>query len=168
MSRNASEVAKAHASLKGYVRREVSSAADAEDIVQESWLRMVQVEHRGPVQNLGAYLRRIASNLIKDAHRHRALRIEVSLPAEMVEAVPSQQSGPEALLITRQELARMDKMLAKLPMRSRQVFYLARIEGLTFAEIGRQLGLSRQTVHGHMGRALMALQAAIEDGRGPT
>ena len=42
--------------------------------------------------------------------------------------------------------------------RSRQVFLLARVEQMALAEIGRQLGISRQTAHGHLLRALVALQ----------
>lgn len=56
----------------------------------------------------------------------------------------------------------MDRIIAAMPERPREVFRLSRIEGVSFAEIGRRLGVSRQTVHEHMLKALMALSMAAD------
>lgn len=162
MSRTAREIAATHASLTGYVRQAMAGAPDAEDIVQESWLRVAESPDPGAIRHLGAYLRNVATNLIRDRHRRSSLRIEIAVPEEVTAEIACPRTGIEALLITRQELVRMKREIAALPPRSRQVFRMARIDGLSLAEIARQLGLSRQTVHEHMTRALMALQAADE------
>jgi len=162
MSRKASEVSAAYASLASHVRRQTRDSDDAEDIVQESWLRMAQAERRGPIANLGAYLRTIAANLIRDRHRRMTTGIEIAVPEEVLVNLPEVQPGPEAQLITRDELRRMEAVIAAMPSRPREVFRLARIEGLSFAEIGRRLGISRQTVHEHMMRALLDIQTAAD------
>lgn len=166
MSRNARDVSAAHAALTSHVRREARAAHDIDDIVQESWLRVIQAEDRTPVRNLAAYLRRIASNLIRDRHRRSALGIEVELPDDVAIQLASPLPSPEAQLITRSELERMTRVIEAMPKRPREVFRLARVEGLSFAEIGRVLGISRQTVHEHMARALLDIQAAADGERG--
>lgn len=165
MSKNAREVSAAYAALTSHVRREASAAHDVEDIVQESWLRVIQAEDRAPVHNLAAYLRRIASNLIRDRHRRSALGVEVEPHDDVALQPASPLPSPEAQLITRCELERMARVIDAMPARPREVFRLARVEGLSFAEIGRVLGISRQTVHEHMARALLDIQAAVDGER---
>ncbi|MGH7021019.1 MAG: RNA polymerase sigma factor, partial [Brevundimonas sp.] len=80
----------------------------------------------------------------------------------LLDRVADPRPSPESSLITRDELRRMDRIMAAMPARPREVFRLSRIEGLSFAEIGRTLGTSRQTVHEHMTRALLALQMAAD------
>ncbi|MEE9877554.1 MAG: sigma-70 region 4 domain-containing protein [Stenotrophomonas maltophilia] len=65
---------------------------------------------------------------------------------------------PSSDCSTPNKLRHLDAIIAALPPRSRQVFLLARVEQMALAEIGRQLGISRQTAHGHLLRALVALQ----------
>ena len=88
--------------------------------------------------------------------------VEVKVDEAVMERVADARPDPESALITRTELRRMDRIMAAMPARPREVFRLSRIEGLSFAEIGRQLGTSRQTVHEHMMRALLAIQIAAE------
>lgn len=166
MSKNLREVSAAHVALTNHVRREARAAHDVDDIVQESWLRVIQAEDRAPVRNLAAYLCRIATNLMRDRHRRSALGIEVELSEEIAVQLSSPLPSPEAQLITRSEIERMARVIEAMPRRPREVFRLARIEGLSFAEIGRVLGISRQTVHEHMARALLDIQAAADGERG--
>ncbi|KAF1012830.1 MAG: hypothetical protein GAK31_03910 [Stenotrophomonas maltophilia] len=61
-------------------------------------------------------------------------------------------------LLHTEQLRHLDALIAALPTRSRQVFLLARVEQMTVADIARLLGITRQTAHGHLLRALVALQ----------
>ena len=160
--KKARDFAEESAALAEFVRKEVRGSSEVDDIVQDSWLRTIQAQRKGPIQNLRAYLRQIARNLVRDRARRVSLGIEVSLPDEQIAAIPSGQSSIEAQLISRDELARIERVIAALPARPREVFRLARLEGLSFAEIGRRLGLSRQTVHEHMIRALTEIQKSVD------
>ncbi len=150
--------------LQAHVRGKVSSRQDAEDIAQESWARITAAaqDDRGAIDNVGAYLFRIARNLIVDHWRRSAAGVEVKIDGALLETIADFRPTPEAVLITHDELRRMDRIMAAMPARPREVFRLSRVEGLSFAEIGRQLGTSRQTVHEHMTRALLALQIAAD------
>jgi len=151
-----------HAPLLSHVKGRMRSASDAEDIAQETWARMSVALHAGPITNFRAYLYRVARNLIIDHGRRAGPRIEIGGLEALVVTLPDPRPDPESELITREELRRMDRIIAGMPTRARQVFRLSRLEGLSFAEIGRELGISRQTVQDHMTRALLALQLAAD------
>nr|WP_314433753.1 RNA polymerase sigma factor [uncultured Brevundimonas sp.] len=150
--------------LQAHVRARVANRQDAEDIAQETWARMAAVSGRdaGGIENVRAYLFRIARNLVIDHRRRAVSTVEVKVDEAAMERVADARPDPESVLITRTELRRMDRIMAAMPARPREVFRLSRIEGLSFAEIGRRLGTSRQTVHEHMTRALLAIQIAAE------
>lgn len=157
------EIGETDRRLKGFVQRRVSCREDSEDIAQDSWVRLASAT-RGDgvtIAHAPAYLYRIARNLIIDHRRREATRPPVD-GDDALSMAADPRPDPESVLITRAELARMDRIMAAMPARPREVFRLSRIEGLSFAEIGRQMGLSRQTVHEHMGRALLAIQMAAD------
>lgn len=161
---HAREIDEVDRQLQAHVRGKVSHRQDAEDIAQESWARIAAAARRdqAAIQNVRGYLFQIARNLIVDHRRRGAVSMEVKADAMLLERVADQGPTPEARLITRDELRRMDRIMTAMPSKPREVFRLSRIEGLSFAEIGRQLGVSRQSVHEHMTRALLALQMAAD------
>jgi RNA polymerase sigma-70 factor (ECF subfamily) len=147
------------------VRRRVGHREDAEDIAQESWLRISSSAQRGEAAGFShfrAYLFRIARNLIVDHRRRAAVKPFAEASDAAMAAVADPRPDPETALITRAELARMDRIIAAMPDKPREVYRLSRIEGLSFAEIGRRLGVSRQTVHEHMRKALLAVTLAAD------
>lgn len=149
--------------LRSMVRGQMRSVQDAEDLVQDSWVRATAASETAgqtPITNVRAYLFRIARNLIIDHRRRAAVKPIVEVEEAVLLAAADPAPTPEGALITRDELNRMDRIIAAMPAKPREVFRLARIEGLSYADIGRRLGLSRQTVHQHMARALLALQLA--------
>jgi RNA polymerase sigma factor (sigma-70 family) len=149
--------------LRLHARSAMRDHADADDVAQESWARVVAaVAKNGPVANVRAYLFRVARNLVIDHHRREKARPEEAMPPERFADIADVRPNAEAQLVTRDELRRMDAIIAAMPAKARLVFCLSRIEGLSFAEIGRRTGVSRQTVHDHMTRALLAIQLAAE------
>lgn len=150
--------------LRAHVRGKVGNSQDAEDIAQESWARITAASKadKTGIGNVRAYLFRIAHNLIIDHRRRASSSPVVSTDDSIIERVRDPAPSPESALITREELQRMDRIMTAMPARPREVFRLSRIEGLSFAEIGRRMGTSRQTVYEHMTRALLALQMAAD------
>ena len=154
-----------HQPLLRHVRGKVANIGDAEDIAQEVWLRAAgpAPARSGAIGNVRAWLYRVAANLVVDHHRRAARRAEVAVADEALAAVPDPRPDPELALLTRDELRRIAAILQAMPERPREVFRLRRVEGLSFADIGRRLGITRQTVHDHMLRALVVLQLAAND-----
>jgi RNA polymerase sigma-70 factor (ECF subfamily) len=153
-----------HGPLLAHVRGRMRDQSEAEDIAQESWARASAAigNGEGAIANIRAYLYRVARNLMIDHHRHTAVGVEVKVDDAILATIPDGRPDPESMLVTRDELRRMDRIITAMPARAREVFRLCRIEGLSYAEVGRQLGISRQTVQDHTIRALLAIQIAAD------
>lgn len=158
-----------HGTLVDHTRKLMRGAPEAEDIAQESWAKVSNGISNGvTIANLRGYLLKVARNLMIDHRRREALGVETWVPEEIISCIADPRPSVETQLITRDELRRIDAIIGAMPSRPRQVFRLSRFEGLSFAEIGRRLGVSRQTVHDHMTKALIAIQLAADtdfDGR---
>ena len=155
-----------HRPLLRHLRGKVGSENDAEDIAQEVWLRAAQrpAAGGGTIGNVRAWLYRVARNLVVDHRRQARRRGETALDDEAAAALPDHRPDPERALLTRRELERLGLAIRAMPARPREIFRLRRIEGLSLAEIGRRLGITRQSAHEHMVRALLLLQAAFDEG----
>ncbi|WP_313438302.1 sigma-70 family RNA polymerase sigma factor [Novosphingobium sp.] len=152
-----------HGTLVNHTRKLMRGAPEAEDIAQESWVKVSNgISNGGPIANIRGYLLKVARNLMIDHRRREALGVETWAPDDVVARIADPRPSAEKQLIVREELRRMDAIIAAMPARPRQVFRLSRFEGLSFAEIGRRLGVSRQTVHDHMTKALVAIQLAAD------
>jgi len=93
-----------------------------------------------------------ALNLRKQQRRHAAVRIDDLAPAELIDSVKT-----EGALLYRELRAEVEKAIDRLPPQQQLVFRMNRIEGLSYADIAKTLGVSERTVQNHMIRALRLL-----------
>lgn len=124
-------------------------AAEVEDIVQETWLRVLRAPP-AEVAHPRAFLSRIALNLFRDGHRREKLRREKAhlLAANDITAVPSQA-------LHEQEADRLlEQIITDLPQPLRDVFVLSRFRRMTNHDIAAHLGISVKTVEWRMGKAM--------------
>ncbi len=147
--------------LKRFLRRRGASADTAADLMQETFLKLLTATPAAPVDNAQSYLFRIANNLSIDLARRRRLMPLVDNSDEVLNRLVDDAPSPERAVLSRQELALLQAALNQIPERPREVF-LARLEGKTFAEIGRTMGVSPQTAFSHMLRVMMHLKAALD------
>ena len=134
---------------------------EAEDLLQELWLRLSQAP-TGPVGNPLAYLYRAANNLAIDRHRARRqaqLRDEAWADTQD-RGGPAPEPGAERLLISRQELARTEAVLTSLGQRPASVLRRFRLDGVPQRQIAAELGISLSTVESDLRRAYAALAEA--------
>jgi RNA polymerase sigma-70 factor (ECF subfamily) len=117
--------------------RVTGNAADAEDVLQTVFMRLLRHTQRDAMDNEESYLRRAAINASLDVIRSR----QSDRTIELVD-VPSKHSDAETSDL-RQALARA---IGSLPQRSAEIFTLRFIEGLTNPEIARMLGISQVLV----------------------
>ncbi|RYJ63960.1 RNA polymerase sigma factor [Pseudomonas songnenensis] len=142
--------------LVAHLTRLGGCRALAEDLAQDAWLKLAQVMPEQSLANPKAYLFRIATNLLRDALRHRALvGAGDEAPLELIEAV---QADPCGLVEHQCALRCVLRQLDDLPPRCRQVFELARLEGLSQAEIAERLGISVNTVIAQLAKARQRLE----------
>jgi len=142
--------------LVAHLTRLGGCRALAEDLAHDAWLKLAQVMPAQHLDNPKAYLFRIATNLLRDALRHRALvGASDEAPLELIEAV---QADPCGLVEHQCALLRVLRQLDDLPPRCREVFELARLEALSQAEIAERLGISVNTVIAQLAKARQRLE----------
>jgi len=130
--------------LQAYLVAATSSPTVAEDLLQESYFRLIRSDVRVNDDNHRKnYLFRIATNLLKDRYRRR--RFET---AELVETRDS--SDHEADVQRRTDFARV---LRELTPRDRQLLWLAYVEGMSHHEIAAAVGLKSDSIRPLLFRA---------------
>lgn len=135
-----------------YFRRKVGRDA-APDLVQEAFTRMLRCGAFERVENPQAYLFRTAHNLVINQARQRMRRPSVVYPFDEerdAHVQPEQEWRTEAA-----ELRRIFRQaLRAMPRRTRRVFLMHRLRGMTYREIANQLDIGDKGVEYHMMRAL--------------
>lgn len=119
----------------------------AEDVVQDAYLKVIEVKAVFVVKQPVAYIFRIVRNLAIDHYRRARLESGVFAGAEEGEHVPSASGTPETISISRQQLSLIAGALDQLPERTRRAFELYRVGGHTQREIARMLDVSPTLVN---------------------
>lgn len=151
-----------HGWLSDWLHKKLNCAAQAADIAQDTFLRILLARHRhGQLPTLDqprAYLTTVASRLMYDLFRRQSLeRAWLETLAQLPEeAAPS----PQELLIVREALDAVDALLYRLKPAVRTVFLLSQLEGLTYKQIALQLNISERTVKRHMAAAFETILIA--------
>ncbi|MCI0600996.1 MAG: sigma-70 family RNA polymerase sigma factor [Beijerinckiaceae bacterium] len=151
----------AHASeLHGFARRRVGRQ-EADDIVQDAYLHLLQRGTAATLEHPRPYLYRIAANLAVDWARKAKIRLRYTGESLELSCNAENPPSPEAAAVSALELQRVQASLAELPQACRKAFLLNRVEDLSYAEIARRLGISVRTVDRHMARALAHLHEKL-------
>jgi RNA polymerase sigma-70 factor (ECF subfamily) len=145
--------------LKAWFARRLGSPQDADDYVQDVFARALATPNAKNVDNPRGFLLRIASTVLVDRYRRDKVRerhnhVELN---EAAEAGDGDSSSPERVLAARQQLALVQAALLDLDPLPRQIFMLARLEGLSHREIGTRLGIEPEQVGRQIERAVAHL-----------
>lgn len=141
-------------------RRLVPTAADAEDLVQETFLRALTGWRRTPPDDAAAWLATICRNAAKDSYRRRQARpVEVSREAELAAMPATQDTAAQAL--ANLDAREVHDALWQLPTATREAITLVDLCGLTAAAAADVLGVPRGTVLSRVHRGHKALAALI-------
>lgn len=132
--------------LRAWLRSRFPSERDIDDIVQESYMRVLRAQENAPIESPKAFLFATARNLALGHIRHRHVARTDSL-AEIDEVgVLDDGVDPSDAAVHRQELEILTHAIQSLPTRCRQVITLRKIYGLSQKEVAAELGISEHTV----------------------
>ena len=141
--------------------RQTRSRDEAHDLVQDIFFRLARLRGRGPVlKRPQAYLRRIASNLLKNRAKTAARRSVALHVVADEESLPGLDQ--HKLLESRDMLRRLEAAIMRLRPKTREIFVAHRVEGLTYAEIAERTGLSVKGVEKQMSKALVQLDRMLD------
>jgi len=141
--------------LRNFIRRRVADPSDAEDILQEVFYELVETYRlMKPIEQVGAWLFRVARNRITDLFRKRKPEASTNDPVAEEEGefltledlLPSRDAGPEAAYARTVLLAELEDALEELPDEQREVFLAHEIEGRSFKDLAAESGLSVNTL----------------------
>lgn len=142
-----------HGWLKGWLRKRLHCSEQAADLAQDTFVRLLGQRRVQPIVEPRAYLSHIARGLMIDRYRRRQLE-QAYLEALTCAPEPLDISPEERLLLL-ESLMHIDRLLEGLGSRTRDIFLMAQLDGLSYVEIGRQLQLSTNTVKKHAARAMV-------------
>lgn len=151
--------------LAAYLRRRAASEEDVQEILQESYARILDYGYGGsrlPVV-WKSLLYRIATNLALSRMRmHRSHNVAAQQSLDEVELV-SEAPSQERLVAAQQELALIRQAIQRLSPKCRKVFLLSRTHRKTYPEIAARCGISVKMVEKYISQALAALREALGD-----
>jgi RNA polymerase sigma factor (sigma-70 family) len=159
------EIATQHGrKLRRYLAARLRNAADVSDLVQEVFLRLLRVDRHDSIRNPEAYVMTVASHVL---HQH-ALRLAtapqtVAAIDVIVDLHGAIETDPVAQVDARRRLEQLDHALSQMTPNVHATFVLHRRDGLTLAEIGKQLGVSRPMVKKYLAKALIQCRTFGED-----
>jgi len=139
--------------LQHWLSGRVGCREVAADLTQDTFARLLSGSAPDSLHEPRAFLTTVAKGLAANWWRRQSLERAYLdyLAAQPERTLPSS----EALLIIRDALERIDAMLDQMPDPVRQVFLLARFDGMEYPDIALRLGLSLSTVKRHMKRAIV-------------
>lgn len=150
-----------HGWLRVWIRRRLNSE-EASDLAQDVFVRVMLQRNTVQLREPKAYLSSIARNLLVDTFRHRSIEQAyadtLALHAEMAQA-PSPEEHQQII----QVLLEIDRLLDSLGKRPRDIFLKVQLDGLSMSEVGRQMGLSGNTVRKHFIRAMAKCLLLLDD-----
>ena len=157
-------------SLLRFLVARCGDAADAEDILQELWIRLDGLQ-AAPIANGRSYLFRMAQNLVLDRVRERRRR-EIRDREWTMSTFEVEKGAAEAIdhygnaetnLIRSEDVARLASAIGELPPGAARAFRLHKLQGLSHSEVAAQLGISRSGVEKHIAVAMAHLRRAMGD-----
>ncbi|MDV6331141.1 RNA polymerase sigma factor [Asticcacaulis sp. 201] len=150
------------AHLRAWLRGMSLSEDDIGDIVQDAYVAIARLSSVDHILNGKAYLFQTAKSVL--IHNIRRARIVPIGQLTELQTLGLSDDNPDAerQLSARQELARVQAIIAGLPDRCRSIFEMRRIQGLPQKEIARRLGVSENVVEMHSVRGLKMILKALE------
>lgn len=136
----------------------LSCAETAEDLVQETYLRIANYPESEAIENPRAFCFHIANNLALDHLRKRVYQDKFASREIGCETVASPAQEPAVAVHAIQQLERLEILIEELPPIRRQVFLLSRVEGLSHKAIAQEYGISERTVENHVYKAVKTLK----------
>jgi RNA polymerase sigma factor (sigma-70 family) len=155
--------------LRNFIRQRVLDESDAEDILQEVFYELVQAYRlMKPLEQVGAWLFRVARNRIIDRFRKRRPEAARSNAGEeegelfpWEDLLPSPDADPEAVYAREVLIDEIEAALDELPQEQREVFVAHELEGRSFNDLAAATGLSVNTLLSRKHYAVLHLRRRL-------
>jgi RNA polymerase sigma-70 factor (ECF subfamily) len=154
----AEEVQPHEPSLRSYLRNKFPDHPDIDDLVQETYARLLQAREQHPVRSPKSFLFATARNAAFDFFRRRKIAAIDGIAEIDRLSVLEERPGVAETVCHAQELELLDQAIAALPERCRQVLTLRKIHGQSHREIAGKFGISEHTVNAQIAIGVLRLR----------
>lgn len=157
------EVQPHETALRQFLRRRVIREADVDDVVQESFIKMLRARSLGPMRSAKAFLFTVARNTASNIFRKE--KIFSPVPVDELPEWRVLDGEQDVLHAVNQSLQYelLGEAIASLPERCRRIFLLRVSDGLAYPEIASKLGVAESTVRTQMARALAKCARLLQE-----
>lgn len=151
-----------HAEIRRYVLRITARAGDADDLSQETFLRALRA-HRSlpPGANVRAWLFAIATNLCRNHFRAQTRRRR-AYAAAALDRSEMDAAWPEGEVLAGEARARIERVVAGLPVKQRLAFTMRKMHDLDYGAIGASLQCSEESARAHVFQALRKIRRGLD------
>ncbi|HEV8640516.1 MAG TPA: RNA polymerase sigma factor [Methylomirabilota bacterium] len=151
-----------HAEIYRYLLRVTSRGSEADDLAQETFLRAYKAYRMLALDaNVRAWLFTIATNLARNHFRAERRRRNAHAAVRATRA-ETDGSGPEAETLFKETRARLDSVVARLPLKQRLAFVLRKVHDLDYDAIARSLDCSAESARAHVFQALKKIRQELQ------
>ncbi len=140
--------------VRNFLYYKCGDEAQAEDFMQEAFLRLWKARDKVPVEKAVGFLFTVGNRLFLDHIKHK----KVSLKFQQRQTNKSEREDPEFLYEQQEFKERLEKAINDMPEKWRVVFLMSRMEKLKYSEIAERLDISVKAVEKRMHNALSALR----------
>jgi RNA polymerase sigma factor (sigma-70 family) len=150
--------------VRGWLRRYVRTLNpdDIDDLLQEAYTRLWTAEYTHII-NGRSYLFAVIRNLLLEQARHARIVPMERLGEIDALLIPSEEPGPDRRANARQELERLERVVAELPEQCRRAFQLQKFQSLSQREIALEMNIAEKTVEKHLAIALVRVLDALKE-----
>lgn len=145
--------------LLTWLRRNLASAERAEDLSQDTFVRLLGRDELPAPRQPRAFLMAVAKGLLFDHFRRSAL--EQAYLEELMLVPEAEHPSPEDLHLILEDLKAIDRLLGKLSSKARAAFLYNRLDGLSHAEIAGKLGVSVPRVRQYLAQGMRQCYIAL-------
>ena len=150
-----------NAALVRFLAIRIGSTADAQELMQEAYAKVLALDRPGATSLQAGYLWKIALHLAIDRRRERSSR-ERRMSAARASLQEKREFSAESTCEARERLEIVERAIGELPPRCREAFVLHVLHGLTFQQVGDRMGISWRMAIKHVSRALEYLQTCLD------
>lgn len=166
-------ISQEQARLRNFIRARVNDPLDAEDILQEVFYELVLAYRlMKPLEQVGAWLFRVARNRITDRFRKKKPDASLDEPLNTIEdgeslflkdVLPSPDAGPDAAYARTVLVQELEDALDDLPKEQRDVFLAHEIAGRSFKDLAAETGVSVNTLLSRKRYAVLHLRERLQE-----
>jgi RNA polymerase sigma factor (sigma-70 family) len=156
------EFLRARPRLLSLAQRRISKDC-AEDLAQDVWIRIAMKRTAEKVDNPGGYIARTMSNMVTDHLRRERRQSRIECEVTDILSGGVDEVSPEREMMGRQMLEAVQLALEALPERTRRIFLMNRLEGVTHRRLAELEDISEEAIYYHIRRALERLASLRQE-----